>query len=62
MEQTTQMKTKTNAVNGVNVDELLGTINAVKAAPVVAKFKFRAENKWMNGGHNRTMVKNFYGI
>ena len=50
-----------NIVNGVNVDELFGTIDAVKDAPVVATFKFRANNKWMNGGHNRTIIKNFYG-
>ena len=50
-----------NIVNGVNVDELFGTIDAVKDAPVVATFKFRANNEWMNGGHNRTTIKNFYG-
>jgi uncharacterized OsmC-like protein len=61
MEQTTQMKTKANVVNGVNVDELFGTINTIKAAPVVARFKFSAENQWIDGGHNRTMIKNFYG-
>ena len=61
MEQQTQMKKQTSAVNGVNVDELFGTINAVKAAPVIAKFKFRAKNQWMDGGRNRTMINNFYG-
>ena len=50
-----------NIVNGVDVDALFGTIDAVKDAPVVATFKFRANNKWMNGGHNRTTIKNFYG-
>ena len=49
------------AVNGVDVDELFGTIDAIKKAPVIAKFKFSASNKWMGGGHNRTTVKNFYG-
>lgn len=61
MEQLTQAKDKTSEVNGVNIDELFGTINAVKAAPVIAAFKFRAENQWVNGGHNRTVIKNFYG-
>jgi uncharacterized OsmC-like protein len=61
MEQQTQTKERTHTVNGVNVDELFGTINAVKAAPVIAKFKFRAENQWMDGGHNRTTIKNFFG-
>jgi len=48
-------------VNGVNVDELFGTIDAVKQNPVIATFKFRARNRWMGGGHNRTTVANFYG-
>jgi len=61
MEQQTQTKVKSEVVNGVNVDELFGTINAVKTAPVIAKFRFRAENEWMGGGHNRTTIKNFYG-
>jgi uncharacterized OsmC-like protein len=57
-EQTLQ---KAKMTNGVNVDELFGTIEAVKGAPVIAKFRFRANNKWMDGGHNRTTIKNFYG-
>lgn len=48
-------------VNGVNVDELFGTIDAVKKSPVIATFRFRADNQWMDGGHNRTTIKNFYG-
>ena len=27
----------------------------------MADFKFRIENKWMNSGHNRTTVGNFFG-
>ncbi|MBR9981027.1 MAG: OsmC family protein [Desulfatitalea sp.] len=47
--------------NGVNVDQLFGTIEAVKGAPVIAHFKFRANNTWLDGGHNRTQIQNFYG-
>ncbi len=36
-------------VNGVNVDELFGTIDAVKKTPVIAKFKFHAKNEWKGG-------------
>ncbi len=61
MEQTAQKMEAQRNVNGVNVDELFGTIDAVKKAPVIATFKFRAENQWMDGGHNRTTIKNFYG-
>ncbi|KPJ78272.1 MAG: osmotically inducible protein C [Deltaproteobacteria bacterium SG8_13] len=50
-----------SVVNGVNVDELFGTIDAIKSAPVIGKFKFKAGNKWINGGLNRTTIQNFYG-
>jgi uncharacterized OsmC-like protein len=53
--------TAKKGVNGVDVDKLFETINAVKDAPVIAKFKFRANNKWIKGGYNRTTIKNFYG-
>lgn len=47
--------------NGVNVDQLVGTIEAVKGDPEIAKFQFRAETKWVNGGHCRTKIKGFHG-
>jgi uncharacterized OsmC-like protein len=61
MEQATKKTEPRNSVNGVNVDDLFGTIDAVKNTPVIAKFKFRAENQWIDGGHNRTTIKHFYG-
>lgn len=48
-------------VNGVNVDNLFGTINAIKEKPVIAKFNFCVQNKWIDGGLNRTTIKDFYG-
>jgi uncharacterized OsmC-like protein len=48
-------------VNGVNVDQLVGTINAIKADPAIARFKFRAETEWVDGGHSRTTIQSFYG-
>jgi uncharacterized OsmC-like protein len=50
-----------NMMNGVNVDQLFGTINAIKETPGLAKFKFRARNEWVGGGHNRSTIKDFYG-
>jgi uncharacterized OsmC-like protein len=61
MGQTAKKTESPNAVNGVNVDELFKTIDAVKKTPVVAHFRFRARNQWLDGGHNRTTVRNFYG-
>ncbi len=61
METAAKKVDSNNVVNGVNVDELFGTIDAVKKSPVVATFKFKANNEWIDGGHNRTTIKNFYG-
>ncbi|MEH0158735.1 OsmC family protein [Limibacter armeniacum] len=47
--------------NGVNVDQLIGTIEAVKGDPEVAKFQFRSKTKWVEGGHCKTEFRNFYG-
>ena len=47
--QTNTAEKKPKVVNGVNVDQLFGNIDAIKGAPVMGKFKFRANNKWING-------------
>jgi uncharacterized OsmC-like protein len=51
----------TNIVNGVDLDRLFGTIDAVNADPTLARFQFRARNQWIDGGHSRTTIKQFYG-
>lgn len=48
-------------VNGVNVDQLIGTINSIKDNPSLARFQFRAETEWVEGGHSRTTVQGFHG-
>jgi uncharacterized OsmC-like protein len=48
-------------INGINVDQLLQTIELVKENPGLASFKFRARNTWIEGTHNRATVKDFYG-
>jgi uncharacterized OsmC-like protein len=50
-----------NSINGVNVAELFNTIEAIKGEPDIARFKFRATNKWINGTHCRATIKDFYG-
>lgn len=47
-------------LNGVDVDAVEGLINAVKEKPELAKSKFRVNNQWIDGGHNRTTVTGFY--
>lgn len=56
------MNTQTpTLVNGVNVDQLVATVNAIKQNPDLARFQFRAHNEWLDGGHSRTMIQGFYG-
>lgn len=53
--------TKEKTVNGVNVDQLFKTIDMIKENPAIARFQFRAANKWINGTHCRGTIKDFYG-
>lgn len=48
-------------LNGVDVDRLFQTIEAIKQSPRLADFKFRLQNSWINGGLNRSTIKGFYG-
>jgi uncharacterized OsmC-like protein len=62
MEQLVADKPMTKKINGVDVSQLFATIDAIKGTPDIAKFKFRARNEWINGGHNRTTITDFYGV
>jgi uncharacterized OsmC-like protein len=48
-------------INGINIDQLFGTIDLIKAKPELAQFKFRATNKWLGGTRSRATVKDFFG-
>src|SRR5262249_25034118 len=43
------------------VDRLFATIGAIQQTTSLANFKFRARNKWVAGGRNRSTVQSFYG-
>ncbi|WP_149260204.1 OsmC family protein [Actinomadura sp. K4S16] len=47
--------------NGVDVPALFATLDAVKGKPELARFQFRATNRWITGTHNRSTIKGFYG-
>ena len=49
------------SLNGVNVEQLMGTIEAVKGNADIALFKFRSNTRWIEGGHCQTEIKDFYG-
>jgi uncharacterized OsmC-like protein len=55
------MSTTVEAVrNGVDTEALFGTLDAIKADPTLAKFQFRARNRWIDGAHNRTTIRDLY--
>lgn len=56
-----ESKRAEKVINGVDVEGLFGTIDLIKQQPDIAKFKFRARNKWVDGTHNRATVRDFYG-
>jgi uncharacterized OsmC-like protein len=47
--------------NGVDTAGLFATLGAVKANNDIAKFQFRATNRWVSGTHNRSTIHGFYG-
>jgi len=48
-------------VNGIDVDALGGTLDAIRKDPDLGVSQFRATNRWLGGNHNRTTVTSFYG-
>lgn len=54
--------TKFSAVfNGVMIDDLIATVDAIKEKPSIAKFNFRIHNQWEGCGQNHSMAEGFYG-
>ena len=58
---TMQTKIATNTLNGMDVDQAMATIRAISDDPEIARFRFRARNRWITGGENRSTIKDFYG-
>ncbi len=48
-------------LNGLNVQQMGETVDALRADPVLAQFEFRASNRWIDGGENRSTIQSFYG-
>jgi uncharacterized OsmC-like protein len=50
-----------NQVNGVDLDTLGGTVQAIADDPELGKCHFRATNAWHGGTDNRSTIDGFYG-
>ncbi|HZB05648.1 MAG TPA: OsmC family protein [Thermoleophilaceae bacterium] len=46
--------------NGVDTEKMFATLDLIKAQPELAKFRFRAINRWIDGSHNRSTIRDFY--
>lgn len=46
--------------NGVDTATMFATLDAIKAQPEIAQFRFRATNTWIDDAHNRSTIKGFY--
>lgn len=60
MNANTANANQTNIVNGVNVDQIHSVIDAIGADPGFGQFQFRARNRWINGGLNRSEIHDFH--
>jgi uncharacterized OsmC-like protein len=57
-----QIMEATARVNGVDLDQMMETIDAIKLDADLGQCTFRAHNKWVDGTLNRTTIKGFYGM
>ena len=48
-------------LNGLDINALVATVAAVKNDPALGRFEFRARNRWIGGGENRSTIQDFYG-
>jgi uncharacterized OsmC-like protein len=62
MNNTQTIEQQTVTLNGLNMEQLFQTIDAVKGEPSLAHFEFRVKNHWVNGGENRSTIQDFYGV
>ena len=54
------MTTQLRTTNGVAVDALAETIDAVRATPSLGEAHFRLRNRWVDGALNRSTIQGFY--
>ncbi len=59
--KTQMMDTQMEMTNGVDVTALKQTMKAIGENPAIAKFNFRARNRWLGGAHNRTTLDEYSG-
>jgi len=56
-----QTGTDSASVNGIDMDTLQGTVQAIQQDPELGSCRFRARNTWLGGNHNCSTITGFYG-
>jgi uncharacterized OsmC-like protein len=59
--QAVETKVERGPRNGVDTPTLFATLNVVKGQPELAKFQFRATNRWIRGTNSRSRIEPFKG-
>jgi len=49
------------SINGVDVVRLNETVDSIMNDPGLARCRFQATNRWVNGGHNQASFHGFFG-
>jgi uncharacterized OsmC-like protein len=48
-------------LNGLDTERMQDTVEAIRQDRTLAKFEFRARNRWHQGGENRSTIQGFFG-
>ena len=59
--QAVDTRVPSDSANGLDTQQLVQTVEAVKRDPTLARFEFRARNQWIGGMVTRTSIQDFYG-
>lgn len=55
------MKTMKTTLNGLDLAQMTATVAALRENTDLARFQFRARNRWIDGGENRSLIQGFHG-
>jgi uncharacterized OsmC-like protein len=50
-----------DTVNGIDMEVLQSTVNAIQEEPDLGKCKFHVTNRWLGANHNCTTITSFHG-
>lgn len=54
-------QTLPTTVNGIDVGQLVQTIDLIRSDAGLARFQFRLSNRWLDGAQTRSTVRDFHG-